>query len=232
MNKRILLSVMTLLVVGGLVAGATNAYFSSLATSSSNTLASGTMTVVLSDNNETQLAAISDSWEGSNLAPGSTIPGVDITVHNTGTIDAHHLDLVVTLSPNTADLADYIFFKKADGDNGLRFGASTNGLESVNIVRYLLADTVEDGDYDLFDGDDGTTSLYGILGGGDGQVSLQELADLGRIRIVRDSNEEGLDASTNAHLYVNATVGTGLTTQGESLDATLGWTLHQDASQL
>lgn len=229
--RKIIISLITVLTVGGLVAGATSAYFSSLATSSSNTLATGSMTVLLSDVDETNLAAISDSWEGLALAPGSVIPESVVTVRNDGTVSGNHLDLVVTLSPNTADLADYIFFKQADADNGLRFGASSALSDSMNMVSYLRGSAPNDGDYDLYDGDDGTTSLYGILSGGDGEVSLQELADLGRIRIVADSNSEGITASTQAYLWVNATVGTGLTTQGETVDATLAWTLHQDVSQ-
>lgn len=229
--KKILMSIMMVLVASSVAIGAAGAYFSSSAASNSNTLTSGTMALLLSDDNEFGQVSISDSWEGLLLKPGDTIPQSVITVRNDGTVDGNHLDLVVTLSPIGSNLADYIFFKQADGDNGLRFGASSSLSDSMNMVSYLLGTGSNDGDYDLYDGDDGTTSLYGVLSGNT-EVSLQDLADLGRIRIVADSNSEGITASTQAYLWINATVGTGLTVQGETVDATLDWTLDQDASQM
>jgi hypothetical protein len=115
-----------------------------------------------------------------------------------------------------------------DAANGLRFGASTNVNDSINIISYLHGD-YNDADYDLQDGDDGST-LFGKYSA-KSQISLKDIADLGKIRIIRDSNNEGLNAGTTAYLYMHPNVSTALATQGETVNATLTWTLHQDASQ-
>jgi len=222
---RIMKSLLVIVAVAAVAAGATGAYFSSLVTSPDNDFESGTM--VINVNGESDPA--SAVFDVDNLAPGDVIPQGIFAINNTGTIDGNHLDLTVTLdSGSGTDLASNIVFSAADGDNALRFGPTTGPTDSINIVSYLNG-AFNDADYDLYDGDTGL-SLFNFYPGIT-ELTLQQLADLGRIRIVADSNSQPMIAGTTANLYVNGDVKTTLTTQGESVSATFAWELHQNASQ-
>jgi hypothetical protein len=222
---RIAKSLITIMAVAVIGVGATGAYFASMVSSPGNGFASGTMTINVNGQSDPAAAV----FAASNLAPGDVIPQGIFTVNNTGTINGNHLDLTVALTAgNGSDLANNIVFSRPDGDNALRFGPTTGANDSINIVNYL-AGGFNDADYDLYDGDDGS-SLFGILPGIT-ELTLQQLADLGRIRIVADSNSEPITAGTTANLYINGDVSSALTTQGESVSATFTWELHQDASQ-
>lgn len=227
--KRILLSLALILGVTGAVAGVTAAYFSDQAQSTGNTFSVGTMDLKLSDNNETDQDNISASFGGDNLYPGQTLPEQSMTVKNTGTISGNHLDLRVTLTTETnTQLADKLYFPYTpDSYNGLRFGASASLSDSANLANYLRGTT--DGDYNFFTAD-GATDLVGYYSANP-QITLRDLVNLGTIRIVPVSNNEGIAALSTAYLYIHPTVDTSLTEQGNSVVATFTWTLHQDASQ-
>lgn len=224
--KKILLSLVVVVAVAAIAGGATWSYFSDTATSSSNTFSAGTMDLRLTDDDQTALNNVNSSFEGSNLYPGAVIPEQTLIVRNNGTIDGDHLDLTVTLNPVDADLADYIYL--TDANFGTRFGGGSGGGVSVNMLAVLLGGS--DTDYMLYDGDTGG-ALGSIDTSGDGEISLQELADAGRIRISPLAEDEGIAAGTEATLWFNAEVGTDLTTQGETVNATYTFELHQDSSQ-
>ncbi len=233
--KRVFLSLVTILAVGGAATGATGAFFTSTATSSSNTFASGTMTLALSDNNQSASASIDSSIEGSNLAPGSDIPTQTITVQNTGTISAHHLDLQVTLD-NDNDLAKNIVFKSGTnaaaapvaGQNVLWFGPTSG--QSVDIRDMVFG--FSDSNYTVTKAD-GTAlpAAATIDTNADGELSLSELAALGKIRITPAANNQGIAAGTTATLSVNTLVKNTLVAQGSTVNATFTLTLDQNASQ-
>ena len=219
-------SLLTIVIVAAIAVGSTGAYFSSLVTSPGNSFDSGTMQINVNGESDPASAV----FAVSDLAPGDVIPQGIFAVNNTGTINGDHLDLTVTLPTGDGSaLASNIVFSAADGDNALRFGPTTGPTDSINIVRYLNG-AFNDGDYDLFDGDDGTTSLFNVYPGAS-EITLQQLKDLGRIRIVADSNSDAIIAGTSANLYVNGDVSPLLTTQGETVNATFAWELHQNASQ-
>ncbi len=229
--KNIIKSFVVVVAVAAVASIATWSYFSDSGSSTNNTFSAGTLNLKLSDSNETAQDNVTASFGGTNLYPGQTLPEQYITVRNDGTINAHHLDLTVTLSEGAGTaLADAIVFPYSpDSFNGMRFGLTTSTGDSINMLTYLRG-TYNDGDYDLYDGDTGA-SLFGALAGDD-EISLKDIVNLGKIRIVADSNSEGLTAGTEAKLWIHPVIDTDLTTQGETVVADFEFELHQHSSQM
>lgn len=223
---KIFKSLFVIVVVAAMATSATGAYFSNTVTSSGNSFASGTMTINI--NGETPTAT--GVFNESDLAPDQVIGQRVFTVNNTGTLNGHHIDLTINLDAgNGSDLANNIVFTRPDGYNSFRFGSTTGATDSINIINYLYGG-FNDNEYDLYDGDTGA-SLFGVLAG-DNKITLQDLADLGKIRIVPQNDFDGINAGTTSNLYMNAFVSPDLTAQGEVVNATFTWTLEQDASQM
>jgi len=228
--KRILASLAVVALMASSTVGATRAYFSDPALSTDNEFVSGTLDLRLSDSDETNQDNVTASFGGTNLYPGFQLPQQFITVRNSGTIGANHLDVTVTLpvGDGSALANSLVFPYDPDSQNGMRFGVTTSTGDSINMLTYLRG-TYNDGDYDLQDGDNGA-SLYGALIG-DTEITLQDIANLGKIRIVADSNNQGLAAGTEAKLWIHPVVDTDLTVQGETVNATFTFALDQVASQ-
>lgn len=110
MNKKIVISAMSILASLALMSGATFAFFSSSATSTGNVFSSGTLTLLLDDNNDvTPAATITSSFGGTNLVPGGSVSGF-VSMHNDGSIDIAEVHLsgneTVTSSPDLAGKLD------------------------------------------------------------------------------------------------------------------------------
>ncbi len=109
MKKILGLSIAALLIIG-LVAGGTWAFFSDTETSGGNQFSAGTLDLKLSDTNETDQDGVTASFGGSTLKPGDTVGPSTVTLKNTGTLTADHVDIkfqnTVTDNPsyNAADL--------------------------------------------------------------------------------------------------------------------------------
>ena len=85
-GPRVILTLVMTLGVLSLQAGqGTLAYFTSTATSTGNTFASGTVSLKLTDADETAQAAITASIGAANFKPGDTVVG-HVTVQNGGTL--------------------------------------------------------------------------------------------------------------------------------------------------
>ncbi len=80
--KRILISLMTMALVGALVAGGIYAYFSDTETSSGNTFTAGTLDLEVDDENPWTSTGVTVS----NMEPGAAAVPVDITCENVGTL--------------------------------------------------------------------------------------------------------------------------------------------------
>lgn len=94
MNKRILLSSVSIFASLALAAGATFAFFSDEGTSTGNVFSVGSLILKLSDNNETAQDTISASFGGTGLVPGGTASG-QFEMQNTGTVAANHVEIAV-----------------------------------------------------------------------------------------------------------------------------------------
>lgn len=99
MNKKIFLSAASILTALALIAGATYAYFSDVGTSSNNVFASGTFDLKLTDDNQTALDNVSETWTGTNMAPGGTAVTADLKFKNSGTVAGDHVHIKATNTP-------------------------------------------------------------------------------------------------------------------------------------
>lgn len=114
MKKRLLVSILSILIVGTLVASATFAEFSSTASSTGNTFSAGTLTLAIDGTNTAK-------WVSpSNWAPGGTVTG-QIALTNTGSIDSKH-----------------VFWKFTDITNSdpLHSGGTANLLDKVIVTKF------------------------------------------------------------------------------------------------
>jgi len=93
-NKKITLSAMSIMTSLVLVGGATYAFFSDTATSSGNTFSTGTLDLVLSDDNETPAQSVTASF-GDELAPGECTGVQTLNLKNDGTTPADHAKVTV-----------------------------------------------------------------------------------------------------------------------------------------
>ena len=209
------------------------AYFSSQAVSILNQFGTSNMKLVLTDQNEVAKPLISHTWEASSLKPGDIIPQQVITLKNDSSINGHHIDVEFSYT-GSEDLAKNIFMTNAN--NGFRYGVSPADTSSVNLITGLKGGS--DVDYQVFKGVNGSTisTIDGADGTTqDGKISLAELAAFGKIRITSnifpDSESDGFRSQSEASLWLNAEVGTGLTAQNENLEVKITLTLDQDASQ-
>jgi len=109
--------------------GAAFAYFSDTETSTGNTFTAGTLDLVLSDDDETDLNGVTATWVSpSNWAPGETEAGT-LKLRNSGSVDIGWIgikpvDVIVTEGP--LDFPDKIIvkgFSIADSLTGKSIGA-------------------------------------------------------------------------------------------------------------
>lgn len=105
-NKKIIASTLSILTTLAMMGGATFAFFSSQATSTNNTFATGTVNLTLDDDNETTPAStINASIGGSDLVPGASVSGF-ISMHNSGSLPITNVtvdgDETVASSPDLA----------------------------------------------------------------------------------------------------------------------------------
>lgn len=212
------------------IAGAVFAYYSIQALSTHNVFSTATLGLLFTDDNQTRLANVTDSWTATNLLPGTQMPQKIIEVYNSGSIDADHLDLVISYTGNDTLAKNFIF---SDVNNGFRFGGSGDG-SSVNLTSALLG--TADVDYIVTQGMNGLPITAGMVDGNDGtapdgKISLSEIARFGKIRIKRGEERGGIAALTAADLTLNAQMSPSFILQNGTIDITISATLEQDSSQ-
>lgn len=92
--KKILFSVMAILVAVGLVGAGAFAYFNDTETSTGNTFTAGTLDLKVSDWNEGFGDGVTLTWTMSNMKPGVTTVGpFSVLLQNSGTIAGDHVEI-------------------------------------------------------------------------------------------------------------------------------------------
>lgn len=226
---------LTLALLFSILIGAlqmSGAFFSSTASSKDNIISSGSIDVVLGDNDEGQQVTVSNSWMGSALLPGAQLPETFVRVRNKGASNAHHLDITFSYT-GSQELAKKIIFNNIG--NGFRFGTGPQDNTSINLLTTLFGSS--DVDYRIVQGATGSPFSASTVDGADGtvkdsKISLSELATIGKIRFETGEEIGGIAAGTEATLWLNTKLDENLTVQNESVNATISFTLDQDASQL
>lgn len=201
MNKRIVLSSVSIFASLALVTGATFAFFSDVGTSTNNTFAAGSFDLLLSDDNQFDVDDVTQTWVGTNMAPGVTTVDATLKLENGGTVagDNVHVALVndLTGSPAPDQIDDYLEIVTLEYD-------------SANILP-LVTESGNNAFTDLAD--------WAALAGTHGiPHSIQlGLADTG--------TEHDLHMVVRLH----STAPSGV--EGESMTSTFTATLHQGAGQ-
>jgi predicted ribosomally synthesized peptide with SipW-like signal peptide len=164
-QARSLLALTMVLGMLSLFAGqGTLAYFISTATSTGNVFNTGTVTLKLTDANESALSAVTASFGSASFRPGDTVAGY-VTVSNTGTL-AFDYGLKYTASSTSGTLwvagatdpTLEIYTAGATGDcTSANAAGARTGLTSVSAVAPVAtaANTV------LFDSAGGTKRTLG-----------------------------------------------------------------------
>ena len=125
--KKILFAVMAVVLCLGLM-GAAFAYFSDTETSSGNTFTAGTLDLVLSDDDETDLDGVTATWMSPvGWAPGDTETAT-LTMKNVGSTGSYFVYLKPT------DLVESDF----DTPESEPAGSSNNIADWINITNFTI----------------------------------------------------------------------------------------------
>ena len=150
--KKILISLMTLVLVVGMAGAGAFAYFSDVETSQGNTFTAGTLNMEIADNNEGWFngTPVTASWTSpAGWAPGQTITTGEIRLKNVGSIDILYLfTTYYNYSWEGADLA--------------------NVIEVVKYWEYIPG-------YGWIQNIGGTQALETLVGDGSAPLTLKEL---------------------------------------------------------
>lgn len=212
MNKRIVLSSVSVLASTSLLAAATFAFFSDEGKSTENIFSSGTMDMKLSDDNETGLDDVSGTW-GLASAPGDTFTG-DLKIKNTGSVAADHIELKF--------------------DNIVTEASSGPGTDATTPMDTVIEITALDWDSDG-DGATDTDLLALVSAGGNGIKDLDDLENRDIAAPVDFDDVAFGGTQGNDHiLHMEGRLSPTLTAnehQGDSVTTSLAVTMNQDASQ-
>lgn len=208
-NKKILISVMSIVTSLAMVGGATFAFFTDTATSTANTFSSGTLNLLVDDANEpTPAPSVTGSLTISDFAPGQSTTGF-ISLHNPGTLAIAEVELTADTTPT-------------DG------GTDGSDIRNVLQLAVVLDDTVTP-DPACADGVNLTSTIEPLVGNGDGTLTLAEF-DNGT-----DEYDAlpGLVSGATRNVCFTVTFDPDATDiyQGDSASTTFSFKANQNASQ-
>lgn len=142
--RKILMSLMTIALVGALIGGGVYAYFSDIESSTENTFTAGTLDLELTDANPTGTDSETQTWVFTDMKPGD-LDGATLTVNSkAGSIDGF-IDL------SSISVTD---------DEGTNPESETSGGNDLSdlLMVHMFFDVDGDGVYDVGDGD---ADIYG-----------------------------------------------------------------------
>ena len=210
-NRKIFLSGMSILSALILMGAGAYAFFSSSATSSDNTFASGTLNLFLDDANESAADnSVTISISASNFAPGASTSGF-ISLHNPGTLPIAEVEMTM----DTAETLD---------------PSANSDMRDVLNLTVLLDDTTPDSA--CSGGTNLTSAIDTQVGNGSGQLTLAE-SDDGTDQFDAFLTGTGLAASATRNVCFTVTFDSGASNiyQGDAVNTTITFTANQDVSQ-
>jgi spore coat-associated protein N len=211
------LTIAALLLIG-MVAGGTWAFFSDTEASTNNQFSAGVLDLKLSDANETDQDGVTASFGGTALKPGDTVGPSTVTLKNTGTVTAHHVDVKfqnsITDNPsyNATDLGTNI--------------ADMSTVLTVSAMSYGGTSLLTQGTPGTFD----NTYLEAAdnAGNNDGIITMNELSNVIILNLPAPAANNGTSVFSIT-VTIAGTVGNGI--QGDLDTVTVTFGLYQDASQ-
>ena len=212
--RKLLLSLLTLILVIGLVGAGTLAWFQDTENSTGNTFTAGTLDLKVSDWNQGFGDGVTATWTMSNMVPGVTTVGpLSINLQNSGSLAANHVE--ISFSHSIDEASNPV---ESDTNPASTAGQMARWVEvtsmTYNGTNFLTGYTDANGN-GFFDLEDVTLSPYTEGGPLDNLVPLPP-------------NSEGTRTFTMA-LKFNA--GATNDIQGDILITIVTFTLNQDSSQ-
>lgn len=210
-NKKIALSLISIVAALSIMGGATFAFFSSSGTSTDNTFASGTLRLFLDDVNETAVdGTVVGSITASGFAPGQSTSGF-VSLDNDGSISFAEvemgIDTSITANPDaTGDMSSVLILEEVRFDDATPDSACVGGANIASTIDAQVGNS--DGTLRLSEFDDGAgTNVYdafpGIAAGDTRNVCF----------VVRFESTAGNEF------------------QGDTANSAITFTANQDASQ-
>lgn len=154
--RRILISLMTIALVGALIGGGVYAYFSDVETSTGNVFTAGTLNLNLTDASDDGTESETATWVFSDIAPGDTGgggAGAGLTVSNTGSLNGY-LDLS-SITVANAENYDATTDEAEAADDADTSDATGGGELGANLLVQIWLDDDNDGVVDV----DGSNNL-------------------------------------------------------------------------
>jgi predicted ribosomally synthesized peptide with SipW-like signal peptide len=216
--KKFLILALAVILALGMMGGAF-AYFQDTETSTGNIFTAGNTDLQIKDNNETWSDGCTNTWMLSNIIPGKNKAGVDkvtasIDLRCIGTVVPDHLEIQVSVSLNES-------VNQVESDTNK--SSTPNEMAAKLKILYMQYDG-EDllGDF-LIDAD------------GDGDLTLNDMTYPPEVNGLNDlviPGDGGLGLSTPFALTLIWIQGTDDNNfQGDTLVASVSFTLNQNASQ-
>lgn len=167
LNRKILISGLSILSALTVMGAATFAYFSDANSSIGNTFTAGNLDLQLDDVNDSlSSGSITASIGGTDLAPGATVSGF-ISVHNAGSVDMAEVVFGAdqTAGADSPNLADVIDLTVMTGTNNTCTEGAVNQTNTIalalgnNTLPLTLSELVTT-NYDALPGLTGGSTYY------------------------------------------------------------------------
>lgn len=207
LNKRIILSGLSIMASLAIMGGATFAFFSDQASSTGNTFGAGSLDLQIDDSNEpTPVDNVTATFNMPSIAPGDK-SSQEISFHNNGTVSIAEIAMGLT-STNTDPDAD------------------ASDIRNVLNLQVVAGGTASEGD--CTGGTDVTSAIDTAVGNGTGPLTMAELNG-----DTYDSLPIPLAASANGKVCIQVALDddAGDVYQGDSASASFVFDAHQDISQ-
>lgn len=221
--SKILISLMTIALVGSMVGGGVYAYFNDLETVTGNTFTAGSLNLDLTDASDDGTESETATWAFSDIAPGDTGGGARLTITNSGSINGY-LDLS---SANVTNAENYnAATDEAEAVDDADTSDGTGGGElGANLKVQIWIDTDNDGVVDVNGGLLEEESIYPAAAIGQADPGVTGVLD--NIAASYDLDEL-LAASNTTYIAVlyDLPSATNNAVQGDS--ATLSFTVELD----
>ena len=233
--RKLLLSMLTTLLVMGLLGGGALALFQDSETSSGNTFTAGTMDLKIRDGGQDWSDGITVAeWTMSDMEPGVSSDNGSIGIRNDGSITPDHMKISASYTcTEGAPVGDMDLVDQANPTNWDSFAKylEITYLRYYNTTWYM---EYKDGAWSI-DGSPPYPAGYVATdweiadGDGDGWVSLKDFKN----DPLDNLPPPGINSFSPTHLDMTVLFrgDAGNDFQGDTLDLTMTFTLNQDSSQ-